>query len=823
MQAEKDYGAILTAEELGDYIKKVRDGGKPFAFDIETGYDGPDAKDLAKKPFHPQFKVVGISFTDDPSWARYVPFDHDEGPNVPKLAVARLFWSLLNTGMGVPHNAMFELQGMSRFFRENLADDAFFGAAVRKSHGLYPILSDTMIEANMMQCYQPLANGSGVGVGLKNLTKHIFGHRMTEFMDLFPEEDSEMGPGTPKKKRTTVRFNTRRVCPAVVEYGCEDSAWTLALHLHHHEYVRDLLMFRAEIALLPVLCEMEIEGLVLDWDEYERQEKIIGDFKEAFNEEIQAELSEQLGELVQVNFNAPQQVATLLYDKMELPTQYDKKTGNRTTAEKAMVKLARETNNPQLLKILEWRGVSKLLSAYITKYLKELRFDPSGRARPNHNQLGAGTGRFSVDEVSYQQWPKPYHFELESGETLDLNYRNFLIAPENYRIIGFDFAQVEMRVLAGVVGETAMLEAFANGVDLHKQTASVMFKVPLEEVTPKQRQAAKGLNFGILYGQGAQALAEALGISKDEAQELLYDYFEGFSKLRSWMDAQVALGRETGAVSTPFGRKFHIWNYDDSRDIQERAMRKNPGPDRDKLLGLSRYVYSEGDRLCVNAAIQGGAADYLKLGMVRAQRAIKAADLQDRIKMVMTIHDAIEFYVHESVTTQEVIDLLNPCFSFPVPGFPEILAEWHEGLRWGEVLEIKTDINKQITGYEYEIVLHDKRKFEWRGATAEEGYAWLEALPELIESTKPQPEPEVVPELVFDDLLLTLDELPDIDEWQNLRGFLAQLPDGAVRIRVRIGNEEKILDGTYSFYVSDIALMESMVPGLAVSLDKVPF
>lgn len=806
--SEKDYGAILTAEELAEYVKGIKERNQPFAFDIESGYDGPDGKDLAKMPFHPQWKLVGISFTDDPSWARYVPIDHDEGPNVPKVAAARLLWNLLQTGNGVPHNAMFELQGLGRFFRETLWDDTFYGAAVRKSQGLYPVRSDTMIEAAMMQCYPPLAKGQGVGIGLKGLVKHIWGHQMTEFMALFPEEDSELGPGTPKSKRSKVRFNSRRVCPQVIEYGCEDSAWTLALHLYHYDKVCDSLMFKAEIKLLPLLCEMELEGLCLDWDEYARQEQIISEFKEAFNEEIHQELSEKLGELVSVNFNAPQQVAELLYDKMKLPEQLDKKTKKRTTAEKAMLKLARETNDPTLIRILEFRAVSKLLSAYIVKYLKELRYDPSDRVRPSHKQLGAGTGRFSVDKVSYQQWPKPYSFKLKNGTTLRLNYRNFLIAPEGYRIVGFDFAQVEMRVLAGVVGEPAMLKAFEDGIDLHKQTASVMFNVPFDEVTDKQRQAAKGLNFGILYGQGASALADTLGITKAEAEELLYDYFAGFSKLRAWMDAQVALGRETGSVQTPFGRQFHIWNYDDSRQLQERALKMKPGDARDKLMGLARYVYSEGDRLCVNAAIQGGAADYLKLGMVRVRKAIHEAGLQDKIKLVMTIHDALEFYVHESVSTQEVIDLLNPMVSFPVPGFPEILAEWHEGKRWGEVVEVKVDKNKKIIGYEWA-----KQKF----ATIEEAYEAIENPP------APEPEPEPTPEEV---VMIELDDLPNSDDWQEFKNYLFQNQGDGYPVWVRVQGAEKSLEVEIPGRESQLEELRFLLPYANIRLlafEKAPF
>lgn len=824
MTETKDYGALTDIEALREYIGRVMKSGKSFAFDIESGYDGPDRKDISKMPFHPDWKLVGISFTDDPSWARYVPIAHDNDDNLPTVTAARLFWTLLNTGRGVPHNAMFELQGLSRWFREVLWDDTFFAEAVRKSNGLYPILSDSMIEANMMQKYQPLVGGQGVGVGLKGLTKHIFNHQMTEFMDLFPEEDSELGPGTPKSKRTTVRFNTRTLCPAVIEYACEDSSWTLALHERHYEQVKDTLMFRAEIQLLPVLCQMEQEGLVLDWDEYERQSNIIEKFKNDLNEEIQADLSERLGELVNVNFNSPKQVAELLYDKMGLPVQRDKKSKNPTTGEKAVLHLVKVTNDESLKKILEWRGVSKLLSSYITKYLKELRYDPTGRARPNHNQLGAGTGRFSVDGVSYQQWPKPYHFELKNGETLDLNYRNFLIAPEGFRIVGYDFAQVEMRVLAGVVGETSMIEAFAKGEDLHMKTASVMFKTPLDEVTPKQRQAAKGLNFGILYGQGADALAETLGISKEEAQQLLYDYFDGFPKLRAWMDAQVAQGQATGEVSTPFGRRFHIWNYDDAEDLKRRAERLS-GEEREKLMGLARYVYSEGDRLCVNAAIQGGAADYMKLGMVRAQRAIYEAGLQDKIRLVMTIHDALEFYVHESVETQTVIDLLTPMVSFPVEGFPEIRADWHEGLKWGEVLEIKLDAQKKILHYEYEEVLPDKRKFAGQFSTPEEGYKWLENLPNLIAEDTARREAEEKEE-AEEILLIEMGEMPVSEEWKRAKDFLLDNSDGAVGeypVWVRVGEHSKFLDLTLKGRERELEELRFLLPSaniLVTTLDK---
>lgn len=812
----KDYGYTTDSADLSAWVKRILNSNKTFAFDIEAGYTGEPAKKISTTLFHPRWKMAGFSFSDDPDWARYIPVGHDSGENMDETLAARLLWTLLQTGRGVPHNAMYELQGLSRWFREVLSDDPFFGKAVRESQGLFPVLSDTMIEASMSQRYQPLSAGQGVGVGLKGLVKHIFGHEMTNFTDLFP--DLKRG------ESETLRFNVLELDERSVEYACEDSAWTLALHLLHYPMVKDNLMFQVEIKLLPVLCEMEIAGLVLDWDEYERQEKIVGDFKDALNEEIQADLSTRLGELVNVNFNSPKQVAELLYDKLELPVQYNKKTKKPTTDEKAMTYLANKTSDPGLLKILEWRGVAKLLSSYITKYLNDLRYDPTGRARPSHNQLGAGTGRFSVDGVSYQQWPKTYHFELATGEALDLNYRNFLTAPENFRIVGFDFAQVEMRILAGVVGEKAMLEAFARGVDLHKQTASVMFKVPLDEVTPKQRQAAKGLNFGILYGQGAEALAEILGISKDEALELLQDYFDGFPKLRSWMNNQVLAGRAQREVSTPFGRRFHVWNYDESESIEARAEKISDKEKRDSLRGLAKYIYAEGDRLCVNAPIQGGAADYLKIGMVRAAKAIKDSGLEDKIILVMTVHDALEFYVHESITTQQVIDLINPMVSFPVKGFPEIRADWHEGKRWGEVLEINLDADKKITGYEYEIVLPDKRKFEWKGETAQEGLDWMKnVLPELI--SQPAEKSEEVSEDSDLHILIALAEPPLDKDWKLVTEYLSRA-EGDSEVIVKLGERQKALSfkvpGTEEF----VARLNELLPTAEVSLkefDKAPF
>lgn len=796
-ETTQDYGAIYSPDEFKKYVQGIINRGGTFGFDIESGYEGLKANDISKLTFHPRWMLVGFSFTDSTEWARYVPIAHDTGENMNAVAAARLLWMLLNTGRGVAHNASFELQGLSRWFREVLWDDIFFGEAVRKSHGFYPILSDTMIEAFMVQEYEPLQKGNGVGLGLKGLTRHVFGHQMEELKDLFPDLKKA---GTLKQ----LRFNTLELNERNIAYACEDSVWCLALHELHYPVVRDMTMFKAEMQLLPVLCEMEQEGLALDWDEYARRFDDTTEFKIAMNEQIQADLSERLGELVSVNFNSPPQTRELLYEKLGLPVQYDPKTKKPSTGKVALRNLMKM--DPVINEILEWRGVAKLVSAYIKKYREQLSYDPEGRARPNHKQVGAGTGRMSVDHVSYQQWPKPYHWELKDGTTYDLNYRNFLIAPEGYRIVGFDFSQVELRVLAGMANETALLEAFAAGVDIHSATASTMMGIPLDEITEKDRAKGKTLNFAVVYGSGADNIASMLGITKEEAQALLDKYFETFSGLRAWMDERVIEGQQQGVVYTRFGRKFKVWEYVDADRNAKKAVRAIDPEEKKKFQKFANIARSKADRMCVNAPVQGGAADYLKLGMIRTQAAIKKAGLQDKIRLFMTVHDALEFYVHESITTQQVIDLVGPCVSFPVEGLPVIRADWHEGARWGEVFEIDFDDNQQIAGYEFK---HNKIKY--KVGTYEDALAKLEELKQMDEAL-----PEEIKPL---DAHLFFEDMPMSDEWERFKAYLSERP-GPSKITLHFPGLIKELETTAAFIESDAKNIESILSGVRVDLQE---
>ncbi len=745
--ADRNYGAIRDSVKAVEFIDKLINDPKyadlPIAFDIEAGYTGPDKAGVALQQFHPDYIVVGISFTVHTSWARYIPLAHDDGNNIDNIpAVARALWRMLQTGRGVAHNASYELKGMSRFFREVLWNDPEVGKEVRASRGFFPLLADTIIEVYLEACYDPLK----IGKDLKSVSLHAFGLKMTKFMDLFPSTDSDYGPATKRGKTRFVRFNTRNsMNPTVIAYACEDSVAALMVHQKHYENQKDEFIFKVEMGLIPVLSEMEMGpvdpetgaaygNMLFDWGLVAAKAEEVARFRDKANDEILMELSERLGRPININLGSVQQLAKILYsaapEGLGLPvTVRSDKTNDPSTSDNALRVLAKQ--DPTIKKILTYRQIVKLYGSYLNKFLTELQYSGTGVVFPNHNQAGALTGRMSVDQVSYQQWPKPYKWELKDGTKFELNFRDLLVSPKRFRIIGYDFSQVELRVLAGQAHERAMLKAFADDVDIHRATASTMLRIPLDEISKKQRAVGKTCNFAVVYGSGPGNVADLLTAqgsptTKEEAEEMLDMYYAGFPSLRAWMDTMVAHGREQKWVATPFGRKFTVWEYYDHRN----------------------WIRAKGDRMCVNAPIQGGAADYMKIGMVRAQAAIHRAERegkipQDSIRLFMTVHDALEFYVREDVDTQTVIDLITPqvSFSHPKLGPVQIRTDWHEGTSWGHVVEIKLDQEKKIKGYEWEDATGESHEFQ----TLTEAYDFQKAFEQPKKEKEESPAAHIVP------------------------------------------------------------------------------
>lgn len=677
---------------------------------------------------------------------------------------------------------------MSRWFLEVLKDDPEVGEEVRAANGLFPVFSDTMLEVFLLALYDPIR----VGKGLKPVVKHVFNHEMTTFWDLFSGD-------TPVKRKKYIRFNTRRLTPLVLEYACEDALWCLALHQKHYPDLKDSFIFKVEKNLLPVLVRMSQNGLALNWDLIKETIQEVKDLASEYEEEILKEFSTRLGRTVSINLGSTMQLSQILYEELGLPVTQRTETGAPSTGESALRPLAKR--DPIIGKILQYREIQKLNSSYLVKFWNSLRYTKDLIVHAGHNQAGALTGRMSVDHLPYQQFPKPYKYKTNKGKEFELNFRDIVVCPEDFRIVGYDFSQVELRVLAGMANETTMLEAFESGVDIHKATASAMMRIPIEEVTKKQRGVGKTLNFAVVYGSGAENIASMLTsptdpVTKEDAQGYLDTYFATFSKLKAWMDARVVEGREQGFVNTHFGRKYTVWEYQSQM----------------------KHIRSKGDRMCVNAPVQGGAADYMKIGMIRIQKKLDELGLTNKILMVMTIHDALEFYVHKSVPTQTVLDIINPLATFKVEGFPDIRADWHEGLRFGSVAELRLDGNGQITGYGWEGYDNSEGEFETienfyeyialrdQGLKPDDAYAVAKNEKSLdqIEDEQPQSSVDIdldAPEEEFVGWTVTLRAMPTKKQWEKFKLFVGvksgdhpltiQTPQGVIQLDAPVHLEEE--------------------------------
>lgn len=644
----KNYGYIADPDEAIALVERLIAEGKPIGFDIETGYQGPDKE---KAQFHPEEAfIVGFSITNSLNWARYVPMMHDFGENIDPEAMAPVLWKFAQSGLMVPYNAKFEMRFMAAYFRQYIPDCG---------DGYFSVYADPMIMAHSTGNYKVHA--------LKPLTKEVFDHQMITFDELFPD-------GQTKKQRDSQRFNILELTPKVVTYACEDALWCLA-HLENlWDLVKDSFIYKIEMGVLPIICRMEDYGIAINWAKLKEALDSAKEFKDLLYTEIMEDLSALLGREVILNLGSAQQLQKLLYEDLQLTTNRLTK-GSRDSDVKKMSTdaVALETlakSNEVVAKILYWKKMHKLISSYLDKYEKNYLYDfETYRLHPSNLQCGTVTGRFSVMDPNYQQLPKSYHYELRSGYRFDLNFRDLFTVPEGYYGLGFDYANQELRVMAGESQEPNLLDAFNNGKDVHKLTASFLLGKPIEEITKQDRQDfGKRMNFALTYEQGVKSFSEYLSIPIEEAQLLRDQFFTLYSQIPEYTAAIKKKARRDGYVTNKFGRKIVLWDYADSR----------------------KFMQEKGDRNAVNYPIQGaGTGDYTKIAMVRANNIIQNDPyLKDKVILVMNIHDALEFYVHESVAPEYVISKLHDAVVFPVQGWPRIEAEWHMWTHFGQQEEV---------------------------------------------------------------------------------------------------------------------------------------
>ena len=400
----------------------------------------------------------------------------------------------------------------------------------------------------------------------------------------------------------------------IKEYAVEDADVTIQLKNHFLPILEKVgtkkLYDEIEIPLIPVLADMEKEGINLDVD-----------FLKKMSVEMTAEskaLEQNIYETAGETFNlaSPKQLGDVLFDKMKIggAKQKKTKTGQYATGEEILSYLAND--NPIVKDILEWRQMVKLQSTYIDALPNQV--DPkTGRVHTDYMQTVAATGRLSSNNPNLQNIP----VRTERGRQIR---KAFIARDENYTLVSADYSQIELRIIAALCGEENMIEAFRNNEDIHKSTAAKVFNVPLEEVTKEQRSHAKTVNFGIIYGVSAFGLSNQTNLSRKESAELIEAYYKTYPRLKSYIQEQIDFARENGYVETISGRRRYL------KDINS----------------ANAIVRGGAERNAVNAPIQGSAADIIKIAMINIHKKLKSENWQS--KMLLQVHDELVFDVHNS-------------------------------------------------------------------------------------------------------------------------------------------------------------------------------
>lgn len=364
-----------------------------------------------------------------------------------------------------------------------------------------------------------------------------------------------------------------------------------------------------DLPLVPILYQMESRGIMID-------RELLSAYSKELTIDVQAveiEIHKQCGEVF--NIGSPKQLGQILFGKMGLPSGKKTKTGFSTDNE-----VLEAIEHPVAKMILNWRELTKLKSTYVDAI--PLLADSRGRVHTTFNQALTTTGRLSSTNPNLQNIP----IRTERGARI----RKSFIAPAGRKLLSADYSQIELRILAQITDDPGLVRAFEQGHDIHAATASEVFEVKLEAVTSEMRRQAKAVNFGLAYGQGAFGLAETLGVSRTEAQNIINRYFMRFAKVKDYMTETVELAKKNGYVETIFGRRRYILEF----QSKNGAVRKF------------------GERAAINAPIQGAASDLVKKAMIDVEKQI--AGRKD-IEMLLQVHDELVFEVDDGIS-QDVLD-----------------------------------------------------------------------------------------------------------------------------------------------------------------------
>ncbi|MDX7992733.1 DNA polymerase I [Xenorhabdus littoralis] len=590
----ENYQTILERQSLDEWIEKLK-LAPAFSFDTET--DGLDTLTA---------NLVGMSFAivagESEVEAAYLPLGHDYLDAPQQLDLHDVLAAL---------KPLLEDAGLPKI-GQNLKFDR--GILARYDIALNGIVFDTMLESYVL-------NSVAGRHDMDSLAERHLSYKTTTFEEI---------AGKGKKQLT---FNQIPLEEAS-KYAAEDADVTLRLHQAMYpqlesESTLTKVFQKIEMPLVPVLSRIERTGVLIDAQTLAEHSREIT----ARLDELEKSAYVLAGE--EFNLASPKQLQVILFEKMGLPVLKKTPNGAPSTNEEVLEELAESHELPRV--ILEHRGLAKLKSTYTDK-LPQMVNPLTNRVHTSYHQAVTATGRLSSRDPNLQNIP----VRNDEGRRI----RQAFIAPKGYRIMAADYSQIELRIMAHLSQDKGLLEAFAQGKDIHRATAAEVFGVSLEQVTSEQRRSAKAINFGLIYGMSAFGLSRQLGIPRGEAQRYMDLYFERYPGVLAYMERTRQQAADHGFVETLEGRRLYL------PDIKSRnAMRRKAS-----------------EREAINAPMQGTAADIIKLAMIVVDDWI--VNGQPNVRMIMQVHDELVFEVHESElesAEQKIRELMEQSMQLDVP------------------------------------------------------------------------------------------------------------------------------------------------------------
>jgi len=564
---DKRYETVLTPEALQRWLSRI-EAALLTAIDTETdSLDGMKAR------------IVGISMSVAVGEAAYIPLRHDYAGAPAQLDAGEVLAAL---------KPWLESERHAKLGQNIKYDTHVFANAGISVRGYR---HDTLLQSYVLEAHKPH--------GLESLALRHLGRSGLSYEDV-------CGKGAHQ-----IPFAQVDVARAA-EYSCEDSDMTL--HVHEtlwpqlQEQPGPLFVYeKIEMPSVAVLGRIERHGVLIDSAVLARQSQELAERLMA----LEREAHEIAGQ--PFNLGSPKQIGEILFGKLGLPVKKKTATGTPSTDEEVLAELA--ADYPLPAKLLEHRSLAKLKGTYTDKL--PLMVNPAtGRVHTNYAQAVAVTGRLASNDPNLQNIP----IRTPEGRRV----REAFVAPPGHAILSADYSQIELRIMAHISEDPGLLKAFADGMDVHRATASEVFGIPPDQVTPEQRRYAKTINFGLIYGMGAFGLAQNLGIERAAATTYIERYFQRFAGVKRYMDETKASAKAKGYVETMFGRRIYLPDINGGN-----------GPRR-----------SGAERQAINAPMQGTAADLIKLAMIEVQALL---DRERRAtRMIMQVHDELVFEVPEA-------------------------------------------------------------------------------------------------------------------------------------------------------------------------------